>query len=114
MASKNSSLTYQDSKLAEIAELFGDQLESLCLIEKYAILKDIANWGDQCCTYDREDWSSFGEYMGAWGDTSKDYDAYELLRHRDCNWADPISAMPLTVAIAHQIAEGIYLPEDAE
>ena len=58
MASKDSLLTYQNGDLANIAELFGDRLQSLCLIEKFA--------------------------------------------------------MPLTVAIAHQIAEGIYLPEDAE
>ena len=114
MPSDNSSLTYHDGNLANIADLYGDNLESLCLVEKYAILKDIANWGDQCCEFQEPDWSSFGEFVGAWGDTPKEYDAHGLLTHPDCNWTDPAYAMPLVAAIAHQIAEGIYLPEDAE
>ena len=114
MSNNNSSLTYHDGNLSNIAELFGDRLQSLCLVEKYAILRDVANWGDQCCGYDKEEWSSFGEFVGAWGDTPKDFDAYSLLTHPDCNWTDPVYAMPLVTAIAHQIAEGIYLPEDAE
>ena len=52
--------------------------------------------------------------MAEHGETSEDYDAHGLLTHADCDWIDPKFAMPLVVAIAHQIAEGIYLPEDAE
>ena len=91
---KNSLLTYHDGKLANIAAIYGDSLESLCLVEKFAILKDIANWGDQCCEFEESDWSSFGEFVGAWGSTPKDYDAHGLLTHPDCNWTDPVYAMP--------------------
>ena len=114
MTSKNSLLTYHDGRLANIAAIYGDYLESLCLIEKFAILTDIAAWGDQCCVCNEDDWSSFGEFMAEHGETSEDYDAHGLLTHADCDWIDPKFAMPLVVAIAHQIAEGIYLPEDAE
>ena len=114
MASTNSFITLQDDRLTAVAAIYGDCLESLCLVEKYAILADIAAWGDQCCSYNEEDWSTFGQFVGAWGSTSKDYDAYGLLTHPECDWTDPVYAMPLVVAIAHQIAEGIYLPEDAE
>jgi hypothetical protein len=114
MATKDSLLTYQDGNLAKIAAIYGDRLQSLCLVEKFAILTDIGAWGDQCCGLEETDWSSFGEFMTEHGETSEDYDAHGLLTHPDCDWIDPKFAMPLVAAIAHQIAEGIYLPEDAE
>jgi hypothetical protein len=114
MTTKDSSLTYQDGNLKPIADIYGDRLESLCQIEKFAILVDIASWGDHCCGYAEEDWLSFGEFMPIHGTTSEAYDAYDLLTNPACDWANPAYAMPLVIAIAHQIAEGIYLPEDAE
>ena len=42
MATKDSLLTYHDGRLAQIAAIYGDYLESLCLIEKFSILTDIA------------------------------------------------------------------------
>ncbi len=113
-ATQNSLLTYQDGNLAPIAEIYGYYLEKLCLVEKFAILADIAAWGDQCCGYEEEAWGSFGEFMANHGTTSEDYDAYGLLTNPACDWTNPVHAMPLTIAIGHQIAEGIYLPEDAE
>ena len=114
MTSKNSLLTYHDGRLAQIAGIYGDYLESLCLIEKFAILADIAAWGDQCCVHNGDNWSSFGEFMAEHGETSEDYDAHGLLTHPDCDWKNPIHSMPQVIAICHQIAEGIYLPEVAE
>ncbi len=114
MTSKNSLLTYQDGSLAPIAELYGDYLEKLCLVEKFAILADIAAWGDQCCGYEEEDWFSFYEFMDGHGSCCEDYDAYQLLTHPTCDWTDPVHAMPLVLAVCHQIAEGIYAPEDSE
>ena len=114
MTSQNSLLTYHDGRLANIAAIYGDYLESLCLIEKFSILADIAAWGDQCCGYEEDAWSSFGEFMAEHGETSKDYDAHRLLTHPDCDWANPVHSMPLVIAICHQIAEGIHLPEGAE
>ena len=114
MATKESQITYQSSDLAPIAELYGDYLESLCLVEKFAILSDIAAWGDRCCGCEEEDWDSFGEFMPIHGTTSEAYDAYGLLTDAACDWTNPIHAMPLVLAIANQISEEIYLPEDAE
>lgn len=114
-ATKDSLLTYQDGNLAPIAAKYGDYLESLCLIEKFAILADIGAWGDQCCGYEEDAWDSFGEFMASeCSTTPEEYDAYRLLTNPACDWTNPVHAMPLVVAIAHQIAEGIYLPEDAE
>jgi len=114
MTSQNSLLTYHDDNLANIAAIYGDYLESLCLIEKFAMLTNIGAWGGQCCGHHETDWSSFGEFMAEHGETSKDYDAHGLLTHPDCDWTNPVHSMPLVIAICHQIAEGIYLPEGAE
>ena len=114
MTSQNSLLTYHDGRLANIAAIYGDYLESLCLIEKFSILTDIAAWGDQCCGHYEKEWSSFGEFMAEHGETSEDYDAHGLLTHPDCDWTNPVHSMPLVIAICHQIAEGIHLPEGAE
>ncbi len=113
-ATQNSLLTYQDGNLAPLAEIYGYYLEKLCLVEKFAILADIAAWGDQCCGSYEDAWTSFGEYMASGcSTTSEDYDAYRLLTNPACDWTNPVHAMPLVLAVCHQIAEGIYLP-DAE
>ena len=106
MTTKNSLLTYHDGKLAQIAAIYGDYLESLCLIEKFSILTDIAAWGDQCCVYNEDDWSSFGGFMAEHGETSEDYDAHGLLTHADCDWTNPVHSIRWSLRSAIKLLKG--------
>ena len=45
MTSKNSLLTYHDGRLAQIAAIYGDYRESLCLIEKFSIRQTLPPGG---------------------------------------------------------------------
>lgn len=114
MATKDSLLTYQDADLAGIAAIYGDRLEKLELQEKFAVLGEISKWGEHCAGLPESDWSSLGEFFSEHGEVYEDWDAFALLKHADIDWVDPKFAMPFVIAIAHQIAEEIYLPGEAE
>ncbi|KAM3113042.1 hypothetical protein [Phormidesmis sp. 146-33] len=113
MVTKNSLLTYQDGHLKEIASLWGDRLERLTLVEKFWILRSIAEWGESCHGLEEADWYNFHGFIEDHSDLPES-DALDLMLDRACNWTSPVFAMPLVIAIANQIAEGIYQAEEEE
>jgi hypothetical protein len=100
-----------DRTPASIANLYHEELAKLTLTELAWTLKDIAIWTESCSGMEREDWDSFKTHVEDFSECL-DSDALDLMLSR--NWEHPEDAFGLIVAIAYQISEGLYQPDENE
>jgi hypothetical protein len=109
MPTQQSSLTYQDGNLSNLASQFGDRLESLKLIDKTYLVQCIGEY-----LTDLED----GEYLGECSpddDGAVNFEGYltiDLPEDFRTSVAASVSGIghvhSLLVALVHQIQEKVY------
>ncbi len=114
MVTKNSLLSTYDADFAEAANAYGPRLESLPLSEKSQLIMVIGDWVNYCASVEEVDRSSFYEFI----EMTDPFDFHECdavkMIEEFLDFAEPLPAIQLAIALGHQILEGIYsLDEDS-